>query len=96
MFDTINEMQNKTRYTFHKCFAPDLHVGFRAETKMIMAGEEESNSSFPYDDIEVVDAQPLTSEATAVVASQQNYLNESVPDQNTGKFLCFLSYLLLN
>lgn len=61
---------------------------------MITVGEEKSNSSFPYDDIEGVDAQPLTSEATTVVASQQNYLNESVPDQNTGKFLSFVTLTL--
>lgn len=70
------------------CFGAVVHAGFISEAEVIMEGDAQSTSSFPYDDIDkVAEAQPLTSQAATAGASGQNYfLEEGVLVQSTGKF----------
>lgn len=62
-------------------------LGFRSESKIILEGDARSTSSLSYDDIdEVVQAQPMNTEATTAGASGQNYIHEDVLHQEAGKF----------
>lgn len=67
-----------------QCFVSFIWGEFRSEAEFITENDAQSNSSFPYDDIdEVTEAQPLTSQTTATGASGGNDIHE---DQSPGKF----------